>query len=186
MTKFDPKIHHRRSTRLEGYDYSQAGAYFVTVVTWQRKNLFGNIVDGEIVLDVYGEIIQKWWDDIPVHFPNVETGAFVIMPNHIHGIVVIGDTRRSAVLAPDVGVQNSTGGGGTPPLPGRKPTLGQVVAYFKYQSTKEMNSLAGNGVTTKFWQRNYHDRVIRNEGEMSRIWDYIESNPAWWETDPEK
>ena len=79
MTKFDPQKHHRRSIRLKGYDYSQEGAYYVTIVTWQRGFLFGNIVNGEMMLSLYGEIVQKWWQEIPVHFSNVETGAFVII-----------------------------------------------------------------------------------------------------------
>jgi REP element-mobilizing transposase RayT len=208
QNKFDLQKHHRRSIRLQGYDYSQAGAYFVTIVAWHRECLFGEIVDGEMKSNRYGEIIQKWWGEIPVHFPNVETGAFIIMPNHIHGIMIITEDRRGAVPAPnnkpnlnsmassqkqgeiigqdetmkqDVSLQR---GGETAPLHHRR-TLGQVVAYFKYQSTKEMNLLDGTGVITKFWQRNYHDRIIRNEREMDAIWQYIETNPSAWEDDEE-
>ncbi len=100
MVKFDPKIHHRRSIRLKEYDYSQAGAYFVTIVTYQREFLFGEIVNAEMKLSLYGEIVEKWWNTIAVHFPNVETGAFVVMPNHVHGIIFIVE-RRGAVPAPD-------------------------------------------------------------------------------------
>ena len=99
MVKFDPKVHHRRSIRLQGYDYSQAGAYYVTIVTWHREFLFGEIANKEMMLSRYGEIVQKWWGEIPVHFPNVETDAFIIMPNHIHGIIFIlesGDTEFEA------------------------------------------------------------------------------------------
>ena len=78
--KFDPKKHHRRSIRLKRYDYSQAGAYYVTIVTQGRECLFGEIIDGEMHLNKYGEIIQKWWNEIPIPFPNVELGAFIIMP----------------------------------------------------------------------------------------------------------
>ncbi|MBC8335631.1 MAG: transposase [Anaerolineales bacterium] len=188
MNEFDPKIHHRRSIRLKGYDYAQAGAYFVTVVTWQRETLCGKVVDEEMVLNDMGEIVQKWWHQIPTHFPNVELGAFVIMPNHIHGIIMITE-GRGAVPASDTELQElqeSQQGRETLPLPFQKhPTLGQIVAYFKYQSTKEINALDGTGAITKFWQRNYYDRIIRNEREMSRIWDYIEANPARWEKDEE-
>ena len=179
MPKSDPKLHHRHSTRLKGYDYSQAGAYFVTAVAWQRENLFGEIVDGEMRLNRYGEVVEKWWDQIPVHFPTVETGAFVIMPNHSHGIVVILDNGRGGVTPPLPPSQ------GTPDRGIDRPTLGQIMAYFKYQSTKEMNSLDGSGAITKFWQRNYHDRIIRSDTEMARIWDYIEANPANWGDDME-
>ncbi len=84
--KFDPTKHHRRSIRLKGYDYASEGAYFVTIVTQGRECLFGEIINGEMHLSKYGEIVQKWWNEISLHFPNVETGAFIIMPNHIHGL----------------------------------------------------------------------------------------------------
>ena len=193
MTKFDPKIHHRRSIRLKGYDYAQEGAYYVTIVAWQREFLFGNIVNGEMMLSPYGEIVQKWWKEIPVHFPNVETGAFVIMPNHVHGIICILDDGRGAVSAPDdngeitisrndemVGVIQVRG---TPPL--RTPTLGQIIAYFKYQSTKEMNKADNTGTVTKFWQRNYYEHIIRNEQDLQNKTDYIEANPLLWNEDDE-
>ena len=182
MPEFDPKKHHRRSIRLKGYDYAQARAYFVTIVTWQRETLFGEIVDGEMVLNEMGKMVQKWWHQIQKHFPNVELGAFVIMPNHIHGIIIITE-GRGAVPAPDDDIQNEQQGEMTSPRHRKKPTLGQIVAYFKYQSTKEMNALDGAGTITKFWQRNYHDRIIRNEHEMARIWDYIEANPSRWADD---
>ena len=98
--KFDPRKHHRRSIRLKGYDYSSEGAYYITIVTQGRKCIFGEIVDGEIQLNDYGEIVQKWWNEIPKHFPKVELGAHVIMPNHIHGIVFITTERRGEVVSP--------------------------------------------------------------------------------------
>jgi putative transposase len=202
MVKFDPKIHHRRSIRLEDYDYSQAGGYFVTMVTWQRESLFGKVMNGEMTLNRYGEIVLKWWNEIPVHFQNVETGAFVIMPNHVHGIIFILE-RRGTVSHP-VGVpvpkddgensisQNNnavgiTQGGETPPLRTFEgtPTLGQIVAYFKYQSTKEMNKVEDASTVTKFWQRNYHEHVIRNEKDLQNKADYIEANPLLWGEDDE-
>ena len=192
--KFDPQEHHRRSIRLKGYDYTQPGAYFVTVVAYQRECLFGEIIDGEMRLNEHGKIVQKRWDEIPNHFPNVETIAFVIMPNHVHGIIVITDARRGTGTVPGIheqinveianrGEMTSQTGGETPPL--RAPTLGQIVAYFKYQSTKEMNLQGGTGTITKFWQRNYYEHIIRNEREMQKIWDYIETNPLHWADDGE-
>ncbi len=185
MPKFDPKIHHRRSIRLKGYDYSQTGAYFVTIVAYQRECLFGEVVEGEMVLNDFGQVVEKWWYQISVHFHNVETWAFVIMPNHAHGIIVIRDYGRGAVSAPDDDAQIKHAGGGTPPLRSNKPTLGQVIAYFKYQSTKEMNALDGTGTITKFWQRNYYEQIIRDKREMDRIHRYIESNPFNWADDNE-
>lgn len=211
--KFDPQKHHRRSVRLKGYDYSSEGAYYVTVVAHGRECLFGEIVDGEMHLSKYGEIIQKWWEEIPVHFLNVELGAFVIMPNHVHGIIYIVTERRGEVISPrdnpnnniqdefvngnnneggeinDEGVKtkNQDGGqqqgGETPPLPRR--TLGQIVAYFKYQSTKEMNKIETENSITKFWQRSYYEHIIRNEKELQQKTDYIMDNPSQWDEDDE-
>jgi len=199
MTKFDPQKHHRRSIRLRGYDYSQDGVYYVTIVTWQREFLFGSIVNQKMMLSPYGEIVQKWWEEIPVHFSNAETGAFVIMPNHVHGIIYIVDERRGTVSVPKdngektISQNNNMSGeilGGeipkrhaAPPL--CMPTLGQIVAYFKYQSTKEMNKADNTGAVTKFWQRNYYEHIIRNEKDLQNKTDYIEANPRLWDEDDE-
>lgn len=215
MSKFDPHRHHRHSIRLKGYDYSNAGAYFVTAVTWQRQCLFGEIVKhetpqgGYVMLNRYGEIVERWWDEIPIHFPGVETGAFVIMPNHIHGIIVI-TARRGTVPVPndnpvpndilmpkendanEISHENNVSSkiqGGDASRPPRQstfqgvPTLGQIIAYFKYQSTKEMNLLDNTGTVTKFWQRNYYERIIRDENALQNITRYIEANPLLWDED---
>jgi putative transposase len=189
LMKFDPQKHHRRSIRLREYDYSHSGAYYVTIVTLKRECLLGEIANGEMQLNEFGEIVQKWWGEIPGHFPAVETGTFVVMPNHVHGIILITD-RRGTVPVPENNFQDQhsddmkrISGGETPPL--RKPTLGQIVAYFKYQSTQEMNTLDGSGGITKFWQRNYYEHIIRNKREMDNIWRYIEANPSIWVEDDE-
>ncbi len=187
-SKFDPIKHHRHSIRLKGYDYASEGAYFITIVTQGRECLFGEIVDGEMRLNKYGKIVQKWWNEIPLHFPNVELGTLVIMPNHVHGIIFIIDERRDELRSSrdDSNKTNeeiSLQGGETPPL--RKPTLGQIVGYFKYQSTKEMNAMDDTGTITKFWQRNYYEHVIRNEKELQQKTNYILGNPSRWEEDEE-
>lgn len=190
-SKFDPQKHHRRSIRLKGYDYSSAGAYYVTIVVQGRECLFGEIIGGEMYLNEYGEIVQKWWNEISIHFQNVDLGAFVIMPNHIHGIIFIISERRGEVISPRDNPNNKIQaanvdethnlGGETPPL--RRPTLGQIVAYFKYQSTKEMNGIETDKAITKFWQRNYHEHIIRNEKDLQHKTDYINCNPALWNED---
>ena len=88
---YDPDKHHRRSIRLKGYDYTQAGAYFITIVTQDRAWLFGDIVDGEMQVNPFGEVVVRTWNDLPNHNPHIELDAFVVMPNHVHGIIVIVD-----------------------------------------------------------------------------------------------
>jgi REP element-mobilizing transposase RayT len=170
MPKFDPKIHHRHSIRLKGYDYSQAGAYFVTIVAWQREMLFGEIVDGEMKLNEFGEIISEKWQWLETQYEYVELGAWVIMPNHHHGILVIHNGRGGSRPAP------------TPPIK-RKP-LGGLIGAFKTVSTKQINLLRDTEGQV-VWQRNYYERIIRNEPEMDRITRYIESNPTQWADDNE-
>jgi putative transposase len=192
-SKFDPQKHHRRSIRLKGYDYSSVGAYYVTIVVQERECLFGEIINGERYLNKYGEIVQKWWNEMRIHFPNVELGAFVIMPNHIHGIIFIISERRGEARSvspsnnPSDNIQDANVdetnnlGGETPPL--RRSTLGQIVAYFKYQSTKEMNRIETNKAITKFWQRNYYEHIIRDETDLRNKTDYIHANPSLWDED---
>jgi len=101
--KYDPKIHHRRSIRLKGYDYSQAGAYFVTIVTQGRAQLFGHIEHGEMILNDAGQMIVKWWNELPNKFPQITLGAFVVMPNHFHGIIIINPTIPNPIDVEHVG-----------------------------------------------------------------------------------
>jgi REP element-mobilizing transposase RayT len=198
---FDPQKHHRRSIRLKGYDYSSEGAYYVTTVTLSRECLFGEIIDKEVYLSNYGKIVQKWWESIPIHFPNVELGAFVIMPNHVHGIIFMSTESRGEVVSPRDNPNRDNQGsiiheeisrnvdesmkqdGETPPL--HKRTLGQILAYFKYQCTKEMNKIEDAQTITRFWQRNYYEHIIRNEKELKQKTDYILDNPSRWDEDAE-
>jgi putative transposase len=172
--KFDPKIHHRKSIRLPGYDYAQAGAYFVTLVTWGRDCLFGQVVDGVMVLNDFGKIVQEEWERTAVVRQNIELGAYVVMPNHLHGILVINDgVGASRRLAPTEAIS---------PKPG---SLGAIMAQFKSMVTKRIWKIDETMNRTPIWQRNYHDRIIRNDHEMGKIWLYIESNPLNWADDTE-
>lgn len=173
---FDPEKHHRRSIRLKGYDYASGGAYFVTIVTQGRACVFGEIFNEEMHLNEYGVIVQKWWNEIRIHFPNVETDVFVIMPNHVHGIITINDESRGEVLSPH-NEQNQN-------YP-RSSTLGQIIAYFKYQSSKEVNFIDDTGTIVKLWQRNYYEHIIRNQNELQQKTNYILSNPSRWKDDQE-
>lgn len=143
--KFDPNVHHRKSIRLPGYDYAQAGAYFVTVVAWGRDCLFGEVVDGVMVLNDIGKIVQEEWERTAIVRKNIELGAYVVMPNHFHGILIIHDgVGASRRLAP-------TTTNAISPKPG---SLGAIMAQFKSIVTKriwKMPEFAG----TPIWQRNY-------------------------------
>lgn len=173
---YDPREHHRTSIRLRRYDYSQAGAYFITVCTYNRQCILGDVVDGRMQLNAYGSIVSECWNRIPTHFADVGIDAFVVMPNHVHGTVVFVDNRRGAVSAPS--------GRGEETSPLQRPTLGQTVAYFKYLSTKLANRI-GKNHGNRIWQRNYYEHVIRGEEDLNQIREYIVHNPAGWDTDSE-
>ena len=177
----DPAIHYRRSIRLRGYDYSQTGAYFVSICTQNRQCLFGQIFDGIMRLNDAGGIAQQCWNEIPIHFPHLELDEFVIMPNHVHGIVVITDSA--------VGAKNFSPL--QPPLQpppqrttqqpcGTSKTIGSIVRGFKIGVTKWMRQ---NTNFHDIWQRNYWEHIVRDESELNRIRQYIHNNPTQWESD---
>lgn len=176
--KYNPSKCHRRSVRLKEYDYSQVGAYFITICTYGGKCLFGKVINGEMGLSKYGEIVNKFWHKIEDYFLNVKIDVFVVMPNHIHGIIFITDERRGGVSPPNHTLQGEE----TSPL--QKRALGQIVAYFKYQTTKQVNQIR-NAIGTSFWQRNYYEHVIRNEDDLRQIREYIVNNPLKWDLDSE-
>ncbi|MYC75248.1 transposase [Candidatus Poribacteria bacterium] len=173
----------RRATRLRDYDYSQSGAYFVTICAQHRKCLFGTIIDGRMQLNKIGQIIVECWNHIPQHFPSVELCDYVIMPNHIHGIIVqniVGarsprPTKETQNHPHEIPQSNRRG-----EVP--SPSLGKIIAYFKYQSTKHINQ-SRNMPGTRIWQRNYHDHIIRDAPDLQRIRQYIQDNPMKWELD---
>ena len=174
--KFNSDIHHRRSIRLKNYDYSQAGAYFVTVCAQSRECLFGEIADGVMVMNDAGEMIEQWWMKLPDNFSTVENDAYVVMPNHFHGIIVLAGAGPRA--CPDSGRTH-----------GCAPTLGDVMIWFKTMTTnqyirgvKESHWPLFPG---KLWQRNYYEHIIRNEEELNKIREYIINNPVRWVEDEE-
>ncbi len=183
---YDPDTQHRRSIRIPQFDYAQPGVYFVTVCTHQRECTLGNIDCGVMIPNACGEIASQYWAQIPARFPNVAVTTFVVMPNHTHANIVILDnpscanTCRGGVSPPRLPCALAgPPGGETPPL---QPTLGQIVAYYKYQTTKAVNLLR-EMPGARFWQRNYWEHVIRNESELRRIEEYIQGNPARWSAD---
>jgi REP element-mobilizing transposase RayT len=206
--KFDPDIHHSRSIRLRGYDYSANGAYFVTVCVHQRECLLGKVEGAKMVLSPAGETVRSVWEGLPERFPNVMPDAFVTMPNHFHGILFLteppdvgaplvgahAEKRNVHVGAPLVGAQGfgnartnraGTRRAGTRPAP----TLGDIIGAFKSLTTNAyIRGVEQDGwppFPGRLWQRNYYERVIRDDGELGRARRYIEENPLQWHLDAE-
>ena len=169
----------RRSIRLKGFDYAQAGAYFVTICTYKRKLLFSSVVEGKSIPNHLGNVVIDCWGLIPTHFPNIILDTFVLMPNHMHGVIVITEPNVGAGSPRPASVETPSGAE-TAPL--QRPTLGQIIAYFKYQSTKQIDQrrcMPGMRV----WQRNYFEHVIRTERSLHTVRNYIEDNPLRWDLD---
>lgn len=198
--KYNPEIHHRRSIRLKGYDYTQPGAYFVTMVTHHRDEIFGKIINGEMILSPLGKIVQEEWFRSGEIRKEIQLfdDEFVVMPNHVHGInwiIPVGaDGVRPGVMgayhAPQPMRPDETD---VPPHNGRMPSapthaslrraprsLGSFIAGFKASVT----SRAGRELNmTGIWQRNYYEHIIRNDRELHNIGWYIQNNPLNWQLD---
>ena len=192
MTNMKPK--RRNSLRLKGYDYTQSGAYFVTIVTHQRECLFGEIVDDEMLLNDAGKIVKWEWERLPKQFGFIELGTYQIMPNHIHAIIVlrntVGATRldlsstspQNNNLVTNENLPDNQKGSPLHPKGPLPKSLGTIIGQFKSRVTKRIHK-NDEFSPEKIWQRGFHDRIIRNEDEWSRIYLYIESNPINWHKD---
>jgi REP element-mobilizing transposase RayT len=204
---YDQESHHRRSIRLQGFDYTQPGAYFITTVTRDRACLFGQVIDGEMRLNDAGEIARQCWLDIPNHFSNAQLDEFVIMPNHVHGVIVLVESSdmtynvgaRHAVPLPNDAVPLPNDAMPLPndavPLPrdlskGEKfgnPISGSIptiVRSYKSAVTKRINECHGTP-GAPVWQRGYYEHIIRNHESLNRIREYIMNNPLQWALDRE-
>jgi REP element-mobilizing transposase RayT len=180
----NPSQPNRRSLRLPEYDYGAAGAYFVTICTRDRISLFGEIDHGTMMLNEFGEIVAVCRSDLPRHFPNIQLDCFIVMLNHIHGLIEItGEFSENSVGAQHaapvraVPVYHSTRN----VQPG---SLGAIVRSFKAASSRRINLLSGTPGAT-IWQRNYYEHVVRDESELQRVREYIVNNPARWAEDEE-
>lgn len=163
----------RRPIRWVGHDYARAGFYYVTICTHDRQNPLGWIEGAQMRLSGMGRVAEECWRAIPDHFAEVELDAFVVMPNHVHGIVVPGDGRaRHASPLP-----------ATPKGPGRR-SVGSIVGAYKSSVCRRVNAIGGTPGAA-LWQRNYYEHVIRNERQSSHIRRYIADNPANWMLDHE-
>jgi putative transposase len=160
--KYDPKLHHRRSIRLKGYNYAQAGAYFITLCVQGKKHLFGEIKENEMICNALGQIAYDTWGNITSNFENIELGAFVIMPNHTHHILIIKSDDNIKTLGEIVGAYKS------------------LVVHTCLQHIKENDLGIQLG---KVWQRNYYEHIIRDERSYDYISNYIVNNPMNWEKD---
>ncbi len=190
-----PPPKRRIALRLPEYDYSQPGAYFVTLVTYKRAHLFGDISAGDMRLNRFGEIVHSTWLDLPRHYPHVELDAFVIMPNHVHAVLMLQDHGgRGVSLQAKNGVQTSNLSGHStlqditkthPGGPGKvSHALPEIIRAFKSFSAVKINILR-RAKGQPVWQRNYYDHVIRNQDDLEQIRKYVEGNPLLWEQDPE-
>jgi putative transposase len=165
FVKYDPEKHHRRSLRIRGYDYSQGGVYFVTICTRDREYLFGEVVDGEMQLNNVGQMARGVWEELPERFSSVRLDAFIVMPNHVHGIIVVG----AQFIAPQV-------------VPWDRFRKGAINRAPKAVSTREIRRIVNPGFA---WQRNYYEHVVREEESLNRIRQYVADNPARWAFDSE-
>lgn len=193
--KFDPDIHHRRSIRLRDFDYARAGAYFVTLCVQGRECLFGDVEAGRMVLNDAGEMVRLAWEELPQRYPNLVLDQSMVMPNHFHGILFLTDFRTEfrdhhgrgepcvRPFAPD----GSTKGDHKDRPYGTAPgSVGRIIQAFKSLSTVEYARAVNHQNLPPFpgrlWQRNYYERVIRNDDELHQAREYIAANPSRWDT----
>jgi putative transposase len=182
--KYDTQKHRRRSIRLPGYDYARRGRYFVTICICDKENLFGKISNGLMEMNEYGRIAHEEWLKTEELRSNLRLDRFVVMPNHIHGIVIItshtnskgkNDICRGAARCAPTGE------------PSGKPTAGSlsaIVRAFKSAVTKRINDMRRTP-GAPLWQRNYYEHIIRNDGELNGTRKYVNDNPKNWEQDEE-
>jgi putative transposase len=168
------RTHHRKSIRLKEYDYSTPGEYFITICTRNLVCILGEIVDGEMRLSKAGIIVKQCWEEIPKHFQNVELDEHIVMPNHIHGIIILTEPVGAIHESPLRMTQYQR----------RTMKLSKIIGRFKITAAKEINLLCrtpGHSV----WERNYYEHIIRNKKNLNNIRDYIANNPIQWFYDDE-
>jgi REP element-mobilizing transposase RayT len=177
---YDHKPPQRRSIRLPMYDYTGAGVYFVTLCVHEGECLLGEVIDGEMHRNDAGQAAWECWQAIPEHFAHVQLDAFVVMPNHLHGLIVITDPPRATHASP---LHDPAGAAPEPvrSLPHGPPagSLGAMVGSFKSAASRRINQQR-NMPGIPFWQRNYWEHIVRSEEALDRIREYIATNPARW------
>jgi putative transposase len=169
----NPNMPHRQGLRLKGYDYSQAGAYFVTICAHGKACLFGDVIGSEVKVNELGRKVQAVWDDLPVHYPHVATDAFVVMPNHVHGVVVLRDVGAGFKPARTAEPARTAL---------RRHGLSEIVRAFKTFSARRINEFRETS-GAPVWQRNYYEHIIRDDADYNRIAEYVANNPQRWAED---
>ena len=172
MTFSDKNIYNRRSIRLKNYNYAERGAYFLTICTKHKQRLFGNIKQDKICLNQLGKIAFSCWQEIPQHFPYVNLDVFVIMPNHVHGILWITKSVNDKFNPRKFGKMT-------------KGSISNVVRSYKAIVTKKINQICQQQGTSLIWQRNFYEHIIRDEKALNNIREYIVNNPLNWHNDPD-
>ena len=199
---YNPEKHHRRSIRLKGYDYKAEGSFFVTICVQDKEMLFGKVINNVMILNEYGIVVEYTWNDLPNHNKHIHLDNYVIMPNHVHGIIIITECGLESNI-----VVGAVLGAGSEPAPTTAPTtsskpvptpskhdlpiiktksqfhgLPEIIRQFKTFSARRINDIRKTrGV--KIWQRNYYEHIIRNEHDYNRIQKYINENPLKWNID---
>lgn len=173
----NPPKHHRKSIRLKGYDYSQQGFYFITICCNDRKYFFGKIENGKMQLNEIGRIANEYWASIPQHYPQSKLHEFIVMPNHMHGIIELVGPRHGVAPqpAPQSTMENINQFG--KPIPG---SISVIVNQYKSSVRRWCNQ---NEFVFFKWQSKFHDHIIRNEQAFQNISRYILNNPLNWKDD---
>ncbi|MBU1130628.1 transposase [Patescibacteria group bacterium] len=166
----------RKLNRMRGYDYSQNGFYFVTICLKNKIEYFGSIKNGQMIINKFGKIVEYCWYDLINHYGNCRLDEFIIMPNHVHGIVEINNNREGAGLKP---ARTDLESART--LINKKYSLSEMIRGFKSFSSRRINEVNFDSVFR--WQRSFYDHIIQNDGSLYRIRKYIKNNPLRWELD---
>ncbi len=168
----------RKSIRLDNHDYSTEGFYFITICCFEKRCLFGEIVNNEMVLNAFGKIAFDEWFKTELLRPNIKMHEFIVMPNHIHGIINIVHPVGASCARPQA---IHKAGERSSPLRGPSQTVGAIVRGYKAAVTSAINKL--NNKSNSIWQRNYHEHIIKNDESHIKIADYIVNNPCTWNND---
>nr|WP_202803621.1 transposase [Spirulina subsalsa] len=190
MMKYNPETHHRRSIRLPCYDYSQPGAYFITLCTHQKQCWFGQIDDGKMYINQLGKIVQNEWLKSAQMRPNLSLDEWIVMPNHLHGIVWLSELEKKRTNNSSYGNLGKADYADLSPESQKKAfrkkanSLGSFIGGFKASVTKQINQFREN-TSIPIWQRNYYESIIQDETALNSIREYIQNNPQRWEEDPD-